>query len=100
MDGDPAWACPAALSAYAGIGGSGSDIIETDGGTGKRQHATAHVRTVHTCSTHVVYTRIVHAQYIYMHSISALYTLLLLVVHEHIGYIRAVDTSIMGAYVQ
>eukprot|EP00904_Undaria_pinnatifida_P013068 jgi/Undpi1/8892/HiC_scaffold_25.g11354.m1 len=33
-NGDPAWSCPAALSAYYDLGGSNADILETDGGTG------------------------------------------------------------------
>eukprot|EP00904_Undaria_pinnatifida_P006370 jgi/Undpi1/2863/HiC_scaffold_14.g06240.m1 len=33
-DGDPAWTCPAALSEYYDIGGTDSDIVETDGGSG------------------------------------------------------------------
>eukprot|EP00904_Undaria_pinnatifida_P013074 jgi/Undpi1/8898/HiC_scaffold_25.g11360.m1 len=33
-DLDPAWTCPAAVSAYYDIGGSDADIIEIDGGTG------------------------------------------------------------------
>ena len=33
--GDAAWTCPAALSAYADIGGSGADIVELDGDRGK-----------------------------------------------------------------
>ena len=36
-DGDPAWTCPAALSAYYQIGGTDADIVETDGGTGKQK---------------------------------------------------------------
>lgn len=33
--GDPVWTCPATLSAYADIGGTGADIVEVDGATGK-----------------------------------------------------------------
>ncbi|CAN0521053.1 unnamed protein product, partial [Laminaria digitata] len=33
-NGDPAWTCPAAVSAYADIGGSGADIVELDGEVG------------------------------------------------------------------
>ena len=36
-NGEPAWTCPASVSAYADIGGSGADILELDGGSGKRQ---------------------------------------------------------------
>ncbi|CAM9592507.1 unnamed protein product, partial [Laminaria digitata] len=32
--GGPAWTCPAAVSAYADIGGSDADIVELDGGGG------------------------------------------------------------------
>ena len=35
--GDPAWTCPAALSTFVDIGGSGGDIVELDGEPGKRQ---------------------------------------------------------------
>eukprot|EP00904_Undaria_pinnatifida_P013083 jgi/Undpi1/8905/HiC_scaffold_25.g11367.m1 len=31
--GDPVWTCPATLSAYADIGGTGADIVEVDGAT-------------------------------------------------------------------
>lgn len=37
VNGNPAWTCPAALSAYADIGGSDADILELDGGTGMRK---------------------------------------------------------------
>lgn len=35
VNGDPAWMCPAAVSAYNDLGGSGADIMELDGGPGK-----------------------------------------------------------------
>lgn len=34
--GDPTWTCPAAVSAYADIGGSDAGIVELDFGVGKR----------------------------------------------------------------
>ena len=34
VDGNPAWTCPAAVSTYADIGGSGANIVELDGGSG------------------------------------------------------------------
>lgn len=36
-NGDPAWTCPATLSAYADIGGSGADIVELDGSPGEQK---------------------------------------------------------------
>lgn len=36
--GDPSWLCPSAVSVYADIGGSGTEIVEMDGATGE-QHA-------------------------------------------------------------
>lgn len=42
--GDPAWTCPAAVSAYADIGGSDADIVEFDGSTGKPNHVYKHLR--------------------------------------------------------
>ena len=34
--GDPSWLCPAAVSVYADIGGSGDEIVELDGEAGKK----------------------------------------------------------------
>ena len=34
--GDPAWTCPAVLSAYSDIGGQDADVVELEGGSGKR----------------------------------------------------------------
>ena len=35
-NGDPSWTCPAAVSAYEDIGGSGTEIVELDGSAGTR----------------------------------------------------------------
>lgn len=54
VDSSPAWTCHAALSVYADIGGSGSDIVELDGEPGKRHHASAHIHyiRIHTPTAH------------------------------------------------
>lgn len=44
-DDDPAWLCPAALSAYYDLGGTSDDIIEFDGGEGKWYWVSNSVKT-------------------------------------------------------
>ena len=35
-NGSPTWTCPAAVSTYADIGGSGADIVQTDSVGGEK----------------------------------------------------------------